>query len=454
MDVTSTLARYVVEAQFADLAQDVRHEGARSLLNWLGCAIGGSRHETVDRAIATLAPFSGPAQAGVIGRSERLDILHAALMNGISSHIFDFDDTHQGSLVHPSGPVAPAVLALAEHRAVSGPELLQAFILGIEVECRIGSAVFPAHYDIGWHITGTAGVFGAAAAAGKLLGLDVQQMTWALGLAGTQSSGFREMFGTMCKSFHPGRAAQNGLASALLAEKGFTSSDRVLEAPRGFAHVMSTARDFSRITEGLGQSFEIALNMYKPFACGLVIHPAIDGCVQLRNEFDLQPEEVESVRLKVHPLVLELTGKRTPRTGLEGKFSVYHSTAVAILYGAAGEREYSDACVRDPRVIALRDKVEAVVEAGIRKDEAAVSITLRDGRRLERHVEHAIGTLERPMSDADLEAKFRDLTEGVLPAEQTETLIRLCWGVEALQDAGKLARNAQATSTSPLGQSS
>lgn len=451
MDVTSILARYVVEAQLAELTQDVQHEGARSLLNWLGCAIGGSRHETVDRAIAALAPFSGPAQASVIGRSERLDILHAALMNGISSHVFDFDDTHQTSLVHPSGPVAPAILALAEHRNVGGPELLHAFILGIEVECRIGSAVFPAHYDIGWHITGTAGVFGAAAAAGKLLGLDVQQMTWALGLAGTQSSGFREMFGTMCKSFHPGRAAQNGLASALLAQQGFTSSDRVLEAPRGFAHVMSTARDLSRITDGLGRSFEIARNMYKPFACGLVIHPAIDGCVQLRNEFGLKAEDVESLEIKVHPLVLELTGKRTPRTGLEGKFSVYHSAAVAIIHGAAGEREYSDDCVRDPRVIALRDKVEAIVETGIRKDEAAVAITLRDGRRLERHVRHAIGTLERPMSDADLEAKFRGLAAGVLSPERTDRLIRLCWDIEALQDAGELARSAQADAAAPSG---
>jgi 2-methylcitrate dehydratase PrpD len=199
----------------------------RSLLNWAGCAIGGSGHETVDRAYAAVKPFSGKEEARLFGRPEKIDPLNAALLNGISSHVFDFDDTHLKTIIHPAGPVASALMALAEVRPMTGEELLHAFILGVEVECRIGNAVYPEHYDIGWHITGTAGVFGAAAAAGKILGLNEQQMVWALGIAGTQSSGFREMFGTMCKSFHPGRAAQNGLMSALLAQQNFTSSDRV-----------------------------------------------------------------------------------------------------------------------------------------------------------------------------------------------------------------------------------
>jgi 2-methylcitrate dehydratase PrpD len=253
--------------------------------------------------------------------------------------VLDFDDTHLKSIIHPAGPIAPAILALADYRPVDGADFLHAFILGIEVECRIGNAVYPAHYDIGWHITGTAGVFGAAAAAGWLLKLDEQQMAWALGLAGTQSSGFREMFGTMAKSFHAGRAAQNGLMSAFMAAKNFTSSQRVLEAPRGFAHVMSTARDFKKITEGLGDTFEVSLNTYKPFACGIVIHPSIDACIQLREEHGLKERDIESIALRVHPLVLELTGKKAPCFGLEAKFSVYHSVAAAILWGAAGESE-------------------------------------------------------------------------------------------------------------------
>src|SRR5512146_2593314 len=240
MAVTGKLASYVVSSRYIDIPKNIRHEAARSFLNWVGCAVGGSRHETVERALAALAAFSGPPEATVLGRGERLDIMHAALMNGITSHTFDFDDTHLKTVIHPSGPVASAILALAEHQPVTGGEFLHAFILGVEVECRIGNAVYPAHYDAGWHITGTTGVFGAAAAAGKLLGLSEQQMVWALGLAATQPVGLREMFGSMTKSFHPGRAAQNGLTAAVLASKNFTTADAGIEGKSGWAHVLST----------------------------------------------------------------------------------------------------------------------------------------------------------------------------------------------------------------------
>src|SRR5215467_9978136 len=221
MDVTRTLARYLVNARISEVPAAVKREAVRSVVNWLGCAIGACHHEAVDCALEALGPFSGAREASVLGREEKVDILLASLLNGISSHVFDFDDTHLKTIIHPAGPAASPIFALAEHKPVSGRDFLHAFILGVETECRIGNAVYPAHYDIGWHITGTAGVFGAAAAAGKLLGLSEQQMIWALGIAGTQSSGFREMFGTMCKSFHPGRAAQNGLMAAHLAKEGF-----------------------------------------------------------------------------------------------------------------------------------------------------------------------------------------------------------------------------------------
>ncbi|MBZ9809179.1 MmgE/PrpD family protein [Mesorhizobium sp. BR1-1-9] len=442
IDVTATLARYVVSASADSVPGNVRREAVRSFLNWTGCAVGGSQHASVDIALAAVSPFAGKDQAAILGRDERLDALNAALLNGIASHVFDFDDTHLRTIIHPAGPVASAILSLAQLRPVSGRDLLHAFILGVEVECRIGNAVYPAHYDIGWHITGTAGVFGAAAAAGRLLGLTEQQMIWALGIAGTQSSGFREMFGTMCKSFHPGRAAQNGLLSAFMAQRDFTSSNRVLEAPRGFAHVMSTERNFDEITKGLGESFEIALNTYKPFACGIVIHPIIDGCVQLRNEFGLTAAQIEGIELEVDPLVLELTGKKTPTVGLEGKFSVYHSAAVAIIEGRAGEEEYSDASVRDPEVIALRDRVSAAASQSVAEDECHVTIRLKDGRVLRKHVEHAIGSLARPMTDDDLNAKFGGLAEPVLGATATARLRDLCWEIETLEDAAAIARAA------------
>lgn len=441
MDVTRALARYLVSARYEDLPAAVRHEAGRALLNWLGCAIGSSRHETIERALAAVQPFSGPPQAAVLGRSERLDILLAALVNGISSHVLDFDDTHVRA-IHPSAPVLPALIAYAEWRPITGRELIHAFVLGVEAEERVGLSVFPEHYAIGWHITGTAGVFGAAAAVGRLLGLDERQMRWALGIAATQAAGLREMFGTMCKSLHPGRAAQNGLMAALLAAKNFTSSEQAIEAPRGFAHVTSTRFDPTVITEGLGQRYELLSNMYKPYACGLVVHAAIDGCIELTNEHGLTADDIERVDLTVSPLVLELTGKRRPRSGLEGKFSVYHAAAVGIIHGAAGEAQFSDAVVLDPRVIALRERVFATQDSAIGRTEARVSIRLRNGKRLERHIAHSLGTLERPMSDADLEAKFRGLVTGVLPEPRVAELIAACWSLESLEDAGAIARLA------------
>jgi 2-methylcitrate dehydratase PrpD len=440
MEVTRTLARFVVNHRASDVPQKVQHEAARSFLNWVGCAVGASRHETVERALAALNEFSGPREATVLGRGDRLDIMLTALMNGTTSHTFDFDDTHLKTIIHPSGPVASAILALAERRPVKGEEFLHAFILGVEAECRIGNAVYPSHYDVGWHITATAGVFGAAAAAGRLLGLTEQQMVWALGIAATQSSGLREMFGTMVKPMHPGNAARNGLLAALLASKDFTSSEQGIEGRRGFANVLATARNYDEITRGLGTTWETALNTYKPFACGIVEHPAIDGCIQLRNEHTLKAGDIEGIALKVHPLVLELTGKRTPQTGLEGKFSVFHSCAVAIIHGAAGEAQYSDEAVRDPAVVALRDKVTAAVESGVHEDQVHVTIRLKNGKVLEKRIEHAVGSLDRPISDSDLEAKFRGLADGILSKSETDRLIALCWDIGQLKDAGEAAR--------------
>ena len=439
-DVTRTLAGYVVSAKYGDLPEAVRKEARRTLLNWAGCAIGGSRHETVDKAIAALSAFSGPTQASVLGRKERFDVLHASLMNGISSHIFDYDDTHLRTIIHPAGPVASAILSYAEYKPVSGRDFLNALVLGIETECRIGNCVWPNHYDVGWHITGTAGVFGAAAAVGKLMGLNQQQMTWALGLAATQPVGLREMFGGMTKSFHPGRAAQNGFTAALLASKNFTSSDQGIEASRGWANVVSTKRNYAEITEKLGQTYEISINTYKPFACGIVIHPALDACIQLRNENKLTADQIDRVDLRVHPLVLELTGKRTPQTGLEGKFSVYYAAAVALMQGAAGEKQFSDKLAKEPTVIALRDKIIATVDPAIGPEQVRVAVTTKDGRKLEKFIQDAIGSVKKPMTDSALEAKFSDLADGVIPVAKARRVMDLCWGVDKLPAAGEIAK--------------
>jgi 2-methylcitrate dehydratase PrpD len=443
-DVTRRLAKYVVSAKAAGLPGPIRKEAARTVLNWMGAALGGSRHETVDNAIAALSPFSGPAQATILGRKERLDIMHAALMNGISSHVLDFDDTHPKTIIHPAAPVLPAILAVAEYRPVSGSDFITAFVVGVEVECRIGKMAYPKHYDAGWHITGTAGVFGAAAAAGKLLGLSEQQITWALGLAATQPVGLQEMFGTMTKSFHPGRAAQNGLTSALLAARNFTSSSQSLEARYGWGNVLSTSQDFAQLTDRLGETWEISVNTYKPFPCGVVMHPTIDGCIQLRNEHKLTADAIDRVELKVHPLVFQLTSKKAPGSGLESKFSIYHAASVALIEGAAGIKEFSDEAARNASVIALRDRVTAVIDSSVKEDQVRVTVSMKDGRRLEKFVEHAVGSVEHPMSDSDLEAKFSRLAVGVLPQDRIRRLIDRCWNVEALQDAAELPRAAAA----------
>lgn len=444
--VTRILADWIVGSSYEALPEDVRREGVRSFLNWVGVAIGGSHHETLDIAVSALKPFSGPPQAGLFGRPERFDIMNAAFLNGVASHIFDFDDTHLKTIIHPAGPVASAILAHAEMKPVSGKDFLAALVVGIEVECRLGNAVYPNHYDAGWHITGTCGVFGAAAAAAKLMGLTAEQTVYALGLAASQPVGLRESFGSMNKSFNPGRAASNGLFAAILASKGFTSSDRMIEVRRGWGPTISTKQDWTQVTDGLGQRYESALNTYKPFACGIVMHPAIDAAIQIRNEDHAKPEDIRSVDLKVHPLVLELTGKTAPKAGLEGKFSIYHAVAVALVEGAGGEKQFSDRAVNDPRVVSLRRKVNPVVTPGIDPAQVDMSVTLNDGRVLHRRIEHAIGSVEKPMTDAQLEAKFKDLADGVLPAAQAERVMQMCRSLSDLKDAGEIARAGAAGS--------
>ena len=334
MSVTRTLAKFLVSHKGTAVPQAVRHEATRALLNWVGCAIGASQHPTITRTLAALGEFSGPREATILGRRERVDIFQAALLNGASSHTFDFDDTHIQTVIHPSAPVLPAILALAEHQPISGRDFLHAFLLGVEAECRVGASIMPNHYDAGWHITATAGVFGAAAAAGRLLKLNEQQMTWALGIAATHACGVRETFGSMAKPLHPGIAARNGLMAALMAKKNVVGPEQGIDGRRGFARVASTKFDADAMTRGLGKAWAMSDNSYKPYACGVVIHPAIDGCVQLRNEHKLKLADIARIDLKVHPLVIELCSRRDPKSGLEGKFSIFH-------YSVCWKRYYS-----------------------------------------------------------------------------------------------------------------
>jgi 2-methylcitrate dehydratase PrpD len=423
--VTQILARFVSSHPSRGWDGGVEREAHRTFLNWVGCAVGAARHESAEAALAAVAMLEPSKQASVLGRAEKLDMASAALVNGITSHTFDFDDTHLRTIIHPAGPVASAALALAEHHGLPGRELIDALVVGVDVECRIGNCIYPDHYDRGWHITGSAGMLGAAAACARLLGLDEKRTAMALGIAASQPIGLREQFGTMAKPFHPGAAARAGLVSALLAKNGFTASARALEAPRGLIQVYSDKRDWSEITTDLGKRFEISTNTYKPFACGIVIHPTIDAATQLRAK-GIEADDIERVELKVHSLVLELTGRKEPQDGLQGKFSVYHGFACGLIFGRAGEGEFADEIVRRADVTDLRRKVVATVDDSIAEEQADVTAVLKDGRRERVFVEHAVGSLERPMTDADLERKFHSLADPVIGGNRAAGLIEAC----------------------------
>jgi 2-methylcitrate dehydratase PrpD len=439
MGTTEDLAGWLTASRPDDIPADVTHEARRALVNIVGCALGGARHPVVDITIDALGAMFGPPDAAVLGRPERADPLHAALLNGITSHVEDFDDTLPRNYIHASSPVASALLAYASANRVTGRDLVHAFVLGFEATSRLGNATYPSHYTAGWHSTGSVGVFGAAIAIGTLLGLTQEQMIWAIGLAGTQAAGVREQFGSMGKALHPGRAAQNGYAAALLAQKGFTSGAHGIEGPRGWASVTSAEHDLSKVTDGLGASWELHVNTYKPFPCGIVNHPAIDACIQLHDEHGVAPGDVAALRLHVAPLVIDLCGKTDIHTGLEGKFSVVHGASVGLVRGRAGLREYTDEAVGDPDVKAVRERATREADdPTVTEDGVHVELELTDGRVLEKRLTASLGNLQRPLTDDQLSAKFRDQATLAVTAEQAELALELSWRVDELADVAQL----------------
>ncbi|HXW27082.1 MAG TPA: MmgE/PrpD family protein [Xanthobacteraceae bacterium] len=437
MPITERLARFLAEHRPDDVPEPVRHEAKRSLVNFFACALGGCRNEAVEILIAALNDCFGPGHATVIGRRERTDALTATFLNAVSSNVLDFDDTHLRTVIHPTAPVAPGLLALAERRPIAGSGLLHAFVLGVEVECRIGNALSPGHYRRGWHITATCGVMGAAAAAGKLIGLDAPRMGWALGTAATQSSGLIENLGTMSKSVGVGNAARNGLAAALYAERGLSGPDQPIEGPRGLAAVMGDGADLSGIVHGLGDTWELMQNAYKPYPNGVVLHPVIDACLELRPKVG-DPARIDRVMVQGHPLLRERADRPNVTTGREAQVSLQHSVAVAFLFGAAGVAQYTDACVNDPAVLALRRKVMAEDDASIPADAAIVSVRTTAGETLSAHIAHARGSVARPMSDWELEAKLRELAAYGAPGVDAERLIEAMWAIDKTQNVAPL----------------
>jgi 2-methylcitrate dehydratase PrpD len=434
----TTFADFVASTVWADVAaQD--HEAKRSILNFFATALGSANDPAVTAALRTLLPFSGAATSAVIGRTERLDALGASFLNAISANLLDFDDTHLDTIIHPAAPVAAPVLALAQARGFSGPAVLTAFILGVEVECRIGNAVSPGHYARGWHITSTCGVFGAAAACAKLLDLPSDQISNAIGIAASQSAGIIENLPSAAKNVSVGNAARNGLFAALLAAEGYSASPRAIEGPLGWARAMGDEPDMARLTGGLGKSWEIAKNTYKPYPAGIVFHAVIDACFNLRAKLNRRIDDIASITVQGSALLLA-RGDRPVRNERDARVSIHHCAACALLLGTAGVTEFTDATVFRSDIVSLRQKVRAALDSSLPDGAARVIIQLTSGETFEELVMAAKGSLADPLSDRDIEAKLRDCARLGGTDWDIDRIIDDVWRLEQLADISGVMR--------------
>ena len=440
-NVTQSLARLVATTRWEDIPQPVRHMAKRSFMNFFAVALAGCRTSPVEIALRSLLEFSGGKQATLVGRSERIDVLSAAFLNAAGANVHDYCDTHVRTVIHPTAPVAPALLALAEMRPVSGPDLLLAFVLGNEIQARVALAISPGHYDQGWHITSTCGVFGAAAGAGKLLGLDETKLVWAIGTAATQSAGLCESLGTGSKCANVGNSSRNGLWSALLAEKGFDGPPEPLAGVQGFYNAMGTPPNLALVTQGLGEDWELLHTSYKPYPCGFVIHPVLDCVLDWRRD---NPDAVaEKIVVRGNPLLAARTDRPNVSTGRESQVSVQHAIAAALVTGKAGVAQFTDACVNDPAVLALRRKVVAVErDAAFSTVAAAVDITTADGKTHKLSQQAARGSDGNPLSDNDLEEKLRFNAAEWNPRHDIAPLIDAIWALDTSPDVSGLAAMA------------
>ncbi len=435
---TRALGAFLAGLTYDDLPPDAVHQARRGLLDWAGCALAGTRHPTIAKLLAVMSALNDAPRATVLGHQRMIGTIEAATVNGQMGHLLDYDDTHMGGVVlHASSPILAALFALADRGGFSGRDLVTAYAVGFEAGVRAGQAA-PGHHDGGWHLTGTLGSIAAGAACARLLGLDARQMVHALGIAATQAAGMQQNRGTMCKSFHAGKAAANGVLAALLAQQGFDSSEEIIEGKRGFCRIYSKVAAPERMLENLGQRFEITRNGHKPYACGVVLHPAIDAMIALSQKCGAVSSDVEKISLRVNEVAIRITGLAEPQTGLQSKFSIYHSAAVAFIDRDAGIAQYTNDKALDADVVALRRKVEVVSDAGLRNDEARASVLLRDGRMLDVHVPHASGTIANPMSDAALEGKCIANASPVIGADRARGFAALCWKIEEIKDVREL----------------
>jgi len=440
MKISNELVRYTDLCCFDDLPTQVIHEAKRSILNYLSVCIAAYNDPAIFKAYQLFRSFSGGPQATVFGFSEKLDLLQASSLNAMSANVFDFDDTHIPTIIHPAAPVVSPLLALSEKQKYSGKDFLLATILGMEFECRIGQAISPFHYSRGWHITSTCGVIGAAIGSGKLLRLSQQQLLWAIGNAVTQACGLVENLGTMSKSMSVGNAAKNGLLSALLAQQDFDGPMDPLEGERGFLKVFGQDAQGPLIVNQLGTHWEILNNTYKPFPCGVVLNPVLEACLKVYQEQLKNPsfvDSIEKIQIVGNPLLKQRTDRPNIQTGRQSQVSGQHAVAVALHFGRAGIKEFSDEMVQDPKIRSFYSRIEFMQDDTIPVEGVKIHFFSKE-YPLTIEIDAAKGSLTKPLTDKDIEDKLINqlaLHQLVTPHDQ---LFDFVWNLEATSDLSQL----------------
>ncbi|KIW86622.1 uncharacterized protein Z519_12747 [Cladophialophora bantiana CBS 173.52] len=437
IDYTAQLALFLSQLKYDDLPEQVVEQAKRGILNSLGCGLGSSQTSSAQKVFSLI---NHADQATLLGRVDRASVEDATLLNAVALTAADYDDTHLRTVIHPSGTPLAALFSWAEHRHLSGKEFLLAFVCGVEAQCAVGNAISPGHYRDGWHITGTTGSFGAAAAVAKTLDLDSHRFAAALGHACSMAGGIRAMFGTDTKTLHMGRAAQNGILAASLALHGFESCTRSIES---WAKLVSSTVN-EQLISALAQDgkWQILENTFKPYPCGIVIHPLIDGCLEAFAEDKAIAEKLDTVDVLANPQCVRLCSIRHPKSGLEAIFSLYHGCAVALVRGHAGPSQFTDQACHDVAIASVRDKVNVATDEAIHDDEAYLTFRYHCGASQEKtiHVQHAIGSLTRPMTTLSLEEKFLDQAVPILGKHRAEMAMEASRNLENVGDMADFAR--------------
>ena len=437
---TSLLARFVAEQQREQIPEPVLHAARRSLVDHIGVSVSGSTDDATRRARDAIATGESDGAATVVGARMRVSPPFAAFLNAFASHVLDLDDVYNppGTTVHGSCSVWPAILAVADTRTVTGRDALASFAVGFEVETRVAHAAGQTHYDVGWHVTGTSGHVGAAAAAARTMGLGHKEIEHAIAAGATQAAGLRIMAGSDLKSMHPGKAAMDGVLAATLAAQRLTSGANALEGDYGYLAVMSDEPAPEKISAGLGETWNLTSNGYKLYPSGSLTHPMIDGVIALMTENDVAPGDVTVIDIRVSGPAARFTDLPQPTTPMQAKFSLRHCAAAAAIFRRLGPEELAHAILTRPDVVDLRDRVKVVSDPALGKQDADVEITLASGQSLAVQVRGNRGTPSAPLDDDELDAKFRELVGPVLGAERTERLLATCWQFDDLDDVSEL----------------